>query len=147
MTETATKTEREYPRSVTLRDKTAAAFRLMTRKDADALLAFACELPADDLLFLRTDITDPDVIDQWVRDLKEGRTVTVLADVNGEIAGYASLHHNAVTWQRHVGEIRIQVGSRYRSLGLGRRLAAEVFAIAQERGLRKITAQMTPDQK
>jgi ribosomal protein S18 acetylase RimI-like enzyme len=46
-----------------------------------------------------------------------------------------------------VGEIRIQVGSRFRSLGLGRRLAAEVFAIAREAGLRKITAQMTPDQK
>ncbi len=71
----------------------------------------------------------------------------MLAEAGGELAGYASLHYNEVTWQRHVGEIRIQVGRRFRSQGLGRRLAAEVFAIARDLGLRKITAQMTPDQK
>jgi L-amino acid N-acyltransferase YncA len=143
----ATTVTRDYPRTATLSDRSNATLRLMTAKDAKAVLAFAQALPEDDLLFLRTDITDPAVVDQWVQNIGAGRTITVLAEVNGQLAGYASLHFTEVTWQRHVGEIRIQVGSRYRSLGLGRRLASEVFAIAREAGLRKITAQMTPDQK
>lgn len=138
---------REYPRTIKLENGAPATLRLMAVGDADAILAFAQSLPADDLLFLRSDITDPAVVDTWVQNIAAQRTVTILAEVQGEIAGYASLHATEVTWQRHVGEIRIQVGSRYRSQGLGRRLASEVFAIARSRGLRKITAQMTPDQK
>ena len=57
------------------------------------------------------------------------------------------MHHNEVTWQRHIGELRVQVGPAYRSKGLGRTLAAEIFAIAHDMGLKKIVAHMTPDQQ
>ncbi|MGH7375392.1 MAG: GNAT family N-acetyltransferase, partial [Candidatus Rokuibacteriota bacterium] len=63
------------------------------------------------------------------------------------IAGYAALVQNRVGWQRHLGEIRTQVALRFRSQGLGRALAGEIFSLARGRGLRKIVAQMTPDQK
>jgi L-amino acid N-acyltransferase YncA len=39
------------------------------------------------------------------------------------------------------------VGPDCRKLGLGRRLAQEVFAIAKDLGLQKMLARMTPDQK
>ena len=54
---------------------------------------------------------------------------------------------NRVGWQRHLGEIRAQVALPFRSQGLGRALAGEIFSLARGRGLRKIVAQMTPDQK
>jgi L-amino acid N-acyltransferase YncA len=120
MTQIASQIDREYPRSVKLGDGTTAKLRLMTPADAQAVLEFARALPPDDLLFLRIDITDPAVVEEWVENIGEGRTVTVLAEANGAVAGYASLHHSPVTWQRHVGEIRIQVSSRHRSQGLGR---------------------------
>ena len=82
-----------------------------------------------------------------MKNLTAGRTVTVLAEAGGDLAGYASLHHHETNWQRHLGEIRIQAGQRYRSQRLGRALAGEVFALARELGLRKIVAQMTVDQK
>ncbi len=145
--EAPAKIKRDYPRSVKLEDGSTATLRLMTRRDAKAILTFARDLPADDLLFLRSDITEADNVDEWLRNVEAGRTVSVIAEVEGQTAGYGSLHYNEVTWQRHLGEIRIQVGSRYRSQGLGRRLAAEIFAVARDLGLRKITAQMTPDQK
>lgn len=144
---TETPAEPAYPRSVTLGDGTAITLRRMTGADAERVLAFARALPADDLLFLRTDITNPAVVAQWVRNLEGGRTVTVLAEADGEIAGYGSLHYNATAWQRHMGEIRLQTGSRHRSKGLGRVLSGEVFAIGRSLGLRKIVAQMTADQK
>lgn len=140
-------TRRGYPRAIALDSGTALTLRLMTAADAPAILAFARSLPADDLLFLRTDITSDAVVAQWVKNLAAGRTVTVIAEAGGEIAGYASLHHHETSWQRHLGEIRIQAGPRYRSQGLGRSLAGEVFTLATELGLRKVVAQMTVDQK
>ncbi len=98
-------------------------------------------------MFLRSDITDPKMVAQWVENLGAGRTVSVIADAGADLAGYGSLHFNQVTWQRHLGEIRIQVSQRYRSHGLGRALASEIFAIGRDLGLRKIVAQMTADQK
>jgi RimJ/RimL family protein N-acetyltransferase len=136
----------KYPRAISLGDL-SITLRLMEPSDREAILSFARNLPPDDLLFLRLDIASPDGVDEWVRNIEAGRTITVLADADGAIAGYASVHHNDVLWNRHVGEIRVNVGSEYRRHGLGRRLVNEVFVIARELGLRKITAQMTPDQK
>jgi RimJ/RimL family protein N-acetyltransferase len=138
---------RTYPRPITLDNGAGVTLRLMTAADTGPIIAFAKSLPADDLLFLRTDITNPAVVAQWVNNLTAGRTATVLAEAGGDLAGYASLHHHETSWQRHLGEIRIQAGQRYRSQGLGRALAGEVFALARELGLRKIVAQMTVDQK
>jgi L-amino acid N-acyltransferase YncA len=140
-------TARVYPRTIQLKDNRAASVRLMTPADAPRIVAFARGLPEDDLLFLRTDITNPEMVAQWMQNLEAGRASTVVAEANGEMAGYAALVTNRVSWQRHLGEIRIQVGLRYRSQGVGRALAAEVFSLARARGLQKIVAQMTPDQQ
>ena len=43
--------------------------------------------------------------------------------------------------------MRVLVGREYRGIGLGKRLTNEAFAIAKELGLKKITAQMSTDQR
>jgi len=138
---------REYPRSIRLKDGAQVALRLMTPGDAASIASFARSLPEDDLLFLRMDITDPEAVAHWMRNLEAGLTTTVIAETGGAIAGYAALVQNRVGWQRHLGEIRAQVALPFRSQGLGRALAGEIFSLARGRGLRKIVAQMTPDQK
>lgn len=138
---------RDLRRMVQLKDGSAVVLRLMTPADAGALAAFARSLPEDDLLFLRMDITDPEAVAHWVKNLEAGLTTTVIAETGGAIVGYAALVQNRVSWQRHLGEIRTQVASRFRSQGLGRSLTGEIFSLARGRGLRKIVAQMTPDQK
>jgi len=138
---------REYPQTIRLKDGAPVTLRLMTPADATAIASFARSLPEDDLLFLRMDITDPEAVAHWMRNLEAGLTTTVIAEAGGTIAGYAALVQNRVGWQRHLGEIRTQVALPFRSLGLGRALAGEIFSLARGRGLRKIVAQMTPDQK
>ena len=140
------KTNRPYPIQVKLQGDRAVKLRLMEANDLDKILAFAANLPADDLLFLRTDITDRNVVKQWIDNIKHGHTVTLLAEIDDEIAAYASVHMDQARWTRRVGEIRINASSRFRGMGLGRRLAAEVFDLARSLGLKKITAQMTTDQ-
>ena len=119
MSDAAPAPARALPRTVQLKDGTPVVLRLMTPADAAPIAAFARSLPEDDLLFLRMDITDPDAVAHWMRNLEAGLTTTVLAEAGGEIAGYAALVQNRVAWQRHLGEIRTQVALRFRAQGLG----------------------------
>jgi L-amino acid N-acyltransferase YncA len=73
--------------------------------------------------------------------------VTVLAEGEGVLVGYASLWQDESFWGRHVGELRVLVRPDYRGVGLGRRLSFDVFVIAKDLGLEKIIARMTPEQK
>jgi len=135
-----------FPKQLKLSDGTDVTIRRMEPGDQDKMLSFASRLPEEDLLFLRTDITDKQVVKQWAENIKNGQTVTLLAEVNGEIAAYASVHLEQARWTRRIGEIRINGGQRFRGRGLGRRLTAEIFELARTLGLKKLTAMMTPDQ-
>jgi L-amino acid N-acyltransferase YncA len=135
-----------YPKHIRLPDGQQIMLRLMQAADRDQVLRFACLLPPDDLLFLRTDITEPTIVDAWIAALHAGTTLTVLAFAGEELAGYASLHLEQARWTRRVGEIRVQVGPALRGQGLGRHLTTEIFHLGQARGLKKMAAMMTPDQ-
>ncbi len=148
MSDTSAETRREYPRTIKLRDGAEMTLRLMTGADVDRIVAFGRELPEEDLMFLRVDITDPAVVQRWVESPGANRAVTLVAETpERAMAGYGSLIYNEISWQRHLGEIRLLTGRQHRSRGLGRALALELYHVARELGLRKIVAQMTSDQK
>jgi RimJ/RimL family protein N-acetyltransferase len=142
-----TQLHRSYPRTVSLDDGRQVTLRLMAPADGYRLHAFARSLPEEDLQFLRVDITKMLVVMLWGQNIKAGSTVTVLAEKDRDVVGYASLHNDQVSWQRHLGELRIQIGPAYRGHGLGTALGREIFAIAPEMGIEKIVAHMTPNQK
>ena len=121
-------------------------FRPMVPEDQQAMLAFTDQLLEEDLLFLRLDITQPETVDEWIRNIGRGRTRTILALIDGRIAGYGSIHHNETLWTRHLGEMRLMVAREHRGRGLGSALATRVFAIGRELKLFKITAQMMSSQ-
>jgi len=121
--------------------------RLMGAADKATMLQFARSLPQEDLLFLHTDITDSVSEEEWIADIERGTTVTLLAESDGLLAGYASLHVNPLRWTRQVGEIAINVTPAWRSRGLGEGLCAEILALADILQLRKITAQMVAEHK
>jgi RimJ/RimL family protein N-acetyltransferase len=147
MTEASTPILESYPREIKLGDGRTVVLRLMRKSDRDAVVQFARSLPPDSLLFLRKDITDPEVVDEWVRDIERGRTVTVLAETDSEMLAYGALWLDETFWGRHLGEIRVLVRPDYRGLGIGLQLASDVFAIAKAMGIEKIIARMTPEQE
>jgi len=135
-----------YPKSITLPDGSKVEIRLMTASDKQAILEFARKLPAEDLLFLRIDITKEDAVDAWLANIASGATVTLTAfDADG-LVGYAAVHRNAVPWTRRLGELRVNVNQAYRSRGLGKNLISEIFSVARGLGLRKLVANMMTDQ-
>jgi RimJ/RimL family protein N-acetyltransferase len=137
----------QLPRTLRADDGSEITLRLLGRLDRDALLAFTAKLPEHDLLFLRIDITDPDVVDTWLDNVDLGRIVTIVAERGARILGYGSLHMANAQWSRHVGELRVLVGEEVRGKGVGRALTEAIFAQALEHGIEKMVAQMTIDQK
>lgn len=135
-----------YPAVVVLGD-VSVTLRLLASGDRDAILQFARRLPPHDLLFLRRDITDPEQVDQWLRDTEHGLSLTVLAMSGDEVVGYATVASDGLHWTRHVRELRVLVGPSMRGKNLGRLLTEQAFAIARQQGVKKMIAQMTTDQK
>ncbi|GMU94102.1 MAG: hypothetical protein AMXMBFR4_31600 [Candidatus Hydrogenedentota bacterium] len=138
-------TQRTYPWTDVI-DGREITFRLMCPEDRDGVLGFTNSLPEDDLMFLRLDITKGEVVDEWIRHIRAGRTISVLAMDDGELVGYGNLHFEETLWTRHLGQVRILVRSDRRRMGLGRRLAVEMFQLAKEKGLERLFVQMAADQ-
>ncbi len=138
--------KRNYPWTTTLGDR-QVTLRLMRAEDRDALLAFARSLPADDLLFLSIDITQPEAVDGWAREVAAGRVVTVLAESDGKLVGHGTLNCNNLTWARHLGEIQLLISPDFRGRGLGNLLADEVNSFARAKNLQKVVARMASEQK
>ena len=139
------KFEREYPRTVEAHG-VAWLLRSMQPSDREGLLALAHSIPEHDQLFLRRDITRPEVVERWIAELEAGELATVLAVRGPDIDGYATVQPDRDTWSPHVAELRVHVAPGQRGRGLGRVLTQEAFALALSAGIEKITARMTPDQ-
>ena len=138
----------QYPKKVSLSDGRQFTIRVMEPNDQDrsAITKFAGGLREEDLLYLRTDITDPAVVAQWIQNLRSGHTTTLIAEMDNEMAGYASVHREPARWTRGVGELRVNAAQRFRGVGLGRTLVAEAFNLGKVLGLRKLCGMITPEQ-
>lgn len=134
-----------YPLSIDLKNQPFTV-RPMTPGDGPELLAFASGLPQHDILFMRRDITTPEGIDKWVRDLERGTIHSILAEDSHGICGYSTVHRNDLEWSQHVAEVRVTTAERARGFGLGRLLTREAFNIALSLGIEKLVARMTTDQ-
>ncbi len=135
-----------YPKPITLGDGAKIEIRIMSQDDKTAVLSFARSLAEEDLLFLRSDITQPAVVDEWMNNLESGYSTSLAAYDQDGLVGYASVHKNAAPWTRRVGELRVNVSQDYRARGLGKNLISEIFSVARGLGLQKLMANMTADQ-
>ncbi len=136
-----------YPKTITLPGGEKIELRLMTEDDASAILRFAQALPTEDLLFLRVDLTQQVVIEDWVSNIENGHSTSIVAYEGDDLIGYATVHRNNAPWTRRVGELRVNVSQAYRARSLGKTLISEIFDVARGLGMRKLMANMTADQK
>jgi len=141
----ATDRNQHFPLPLTLQGR-ALVFRPLSPSCRDAMIAFARDLPEQDLLFLDRDIAQPAVVDQWILDVAEGKLVTIVAWQDGVIVGYATTARGTPRWTRHVAELRVVVAEGFRGIGLGRWLLELVFEMALQAGATKLVARMPPDQ-
>ena len=137
---------RSYPRHVKT-DAGDIEFRLMSRADEAAVLAFAQKLPTHDLLFLPRNISQPKVLSAWINEIERGDIKSLLAIKDGRVVGCGTLVRDRHSWSPHVGGIRMVVSLDVRGQGVGRALSQETFALALGSGLERLVVQMTTDQQ
>ncbi|MDA1076059.1 MAG: GNAT family N-acetyltransferase [Proteobacteria bacterium] len=135
-----------YPRMIRINGNDSISINVLSRTDKDAILDFASALAEDDLLFLRVDITEPSVVENWISNVESGTTVSLVAYHGEDLVGYATVDRNLARWTRRVGEIRVNVAAAFRSKGLGRTLVAAIFDVARNLHPKKLVAHMTIDQ-
>ncbi|MBN2328973.1 MAG: GNAT family N-acetyltransferase [Candidatus Omnitrophica bacterium] len=135
----------DYPKTVKLRDGQEIELRRMVEADEQALFDFFNSLGADDVAFLKEDVTNPKVIERWVKQIDYDRVIPILACKGNKILADATLHCNQYGWSRHVGEIRIVTHPEYRKRGMGSILAREIFFLAIKLKLEKVMAHVLED--
>lgn len=138
-----------YPKKETLRDETVVSLRPMAEGDQAKVKAFYRDIPEEDRLFLRDDVTKDEVVDRWFADLNYERVLPILAltEDGSEVVACATLHRYPQGWQRHIGEIRMVVARPYHRRGLGTIMARTIVTEALKAGLDKLVATMMPEQK
>jgi L-amino acid N-acyltransferase YncA len=134
----------KYPRSITLGDGTQVKLRPLMKDDEQALLAYFRNLPPEDRLCLKEDVTDPEVIKGWILNMNYDDTLPIIATDNGRVIGDATLHFSPIGWNRHEGEVRLTTDPRYRVKGLGTQLIEELIDLARELGLEQVSAEIPP---
>ncbi len=136
-----------YPKALKLRGGQQVTLRPLVEDDFDRLLAFFKSLPAEDRLFLKSDVTDREVVERWTKNIDYDSVLPVLAITGEEIVANATLHLNRHGWLRKSGEIRCVVARPYQRSGLGTLLVRELVEHAANRGVERLTSQITTDQR
>jgi ribosomal protein S18 acetylase RimI-like enzyme len=129
-----------YPKTVRLKGNRTAVIRPLQKDDFERLLSFFRSLPDDGRMYLRHDVTDPELIRKWTAEMDLEHVIPLVAVEGDTIAADGTLHIASRGWARHVGHIRLVVGPSHRRLGVGTVIARELVDLAEERKLEKLQA-------
>jgi RimJ/RimL family protein N-acetyltransferase len=137
---------RDYPKEVILKSGEKVILRPMVKEDEQRLLDFFLRLPEKDRLFLKNDVTDPDVIKAWAQNINYEHVIPILAEIDDRIIGDATLHRRTTDQPLNVGEVRIVIDKDFRRRGLGTRLAKEIYYLALSKKMDRLVAEVVEDQ-
>lgn len=138
---------KEFPKQITLKDGTRVTIRPMVKGDADDLFGFFERVPREDRLFLRDDVIDIKVIQEWADSLDYEKVLPLVAIESETIVADATLHRRQGGWTSHVGKVRLVVDRAFRGKGLGSKMVLELIGIAERAGLEKLVAEVMETQQ
>lgn len=130
-----------YRNLITLRDGTRVLLRVLDKDDRDRLQAMFALVGDDDAEAMRENVKDPAVIQTWIDELDYGRVIPLVAVVNDEIVGDATLRLGQGPY-RHKAEVRIFLSKPYRQRGLGTAMLKSVIDIAKRMELHLLTVEV-----
>jgi L-amino acid N-acyltransferase YncA len=134
-----------YRRIVTLGDGARILLRPLTAEDGEGLIQLYASARPEDLRPLRDDVTDPNVVQTWVDKLDYSRVLPLLALINDQIIGNATLHLGSGPY-RYTGEIRIFLTRDFRGRGLGTEMLKTLIELARKGGLHWLRAEVFASQ-
>jgi len=135
-----------YPRKITLHNGVTLVFRPMDRGDVDRLWVFFQQIPPEDKMFFRQDVSRREVVQHWADTLDYGLVLPILALDGGRVVGDATLHRQRTGWKQRVGVVRIQIAPDFRHLGLGTAMIRELRHIGEKSALHYLLAEVIEEQ-
>src|SRR5574337_950383 len=127
-----------FPQTITLWDGTALTVRATARGDEKALLAFYRDLPQEDRLFLKDDVTTESWAERFIRRIERGEAVSLVAEKDRAVLAEATLYRPQHGWSTHVGELRVAVARSHRRKGVATALLRFLVKLASDQGVEKI---------
>jgi RimJ/RimL family protein N-acetyltransferase len=115
--------------------------RPLSKQDKQALVDLFARASDQDLEYFRTDAGDPEVVKSWVDHLNLKNVFPLVAVVDGEIVGDATLHFGE-HFHRHLAWVRIFLDRGYRRQGIGTLMLRSLIEIARRVGLQQLYAEV-----
>ena len=134
-----------YPATFELRDGTEITLRPMTREDGPALAQFFLRIPEDDRFFMKDDVTDPGVIENWAQHLDYDRTLPLLGFAGERMIADAALVRHRGGYRRDSAEVRVVIDPDYRARGLGTIMMRELITVAWDAELDHVDFEMVSE--
>ena len=140
-----TKEEIVYRQIITLSDGARVLLRPLNSEDKQGLIDLFKAVSPEDLRYMRHQVNDPNLIEEWVDDLDYDNVLPLVAVVNEIIVGSATLHLNEGP-ARHRAEVRIYLAKEIRRRGVGSRMIQALIDLAKRRNIYMIEARIINEQ-
>lgn len=119
--------------------------RPLVKADQEQLIRLFADALPEDLEYFRSDVKDPAVITRWCEELDYHAVFPLVAVINNDIVGDATLHVGR-GYTRHLGWVRLYIDRRYRRHGLGRLMLDGLIDTARKIGLQQLLAEVVVNQ-
>ena len=137
----------KFPQKIVLKDGLQCTLRPLKKDDEKRFHEFFLAVPAEERMFIKHRVTQPEVIRDWCQNIDLGRNLPLLAVADGKIVGDATLHQQLGGWKRHIGRVSVLVLPQYRGRGLARKMVTEIVKIARNLGLERVEAEFIGEQE
>lgn len=136
----------KYPREIKLKNGSKAKLRPLRPDDELVFHQFFQAVPPEERLFIKHHVTDINVIRDWCQNIDYEVNLPLLALLDNQIVGSATLHQHQGGWKRHIGRVSVLVHPKFRAIGIARALITDLVEIASMLGLEKVEAEFIGDQ-
>lgn len=135
----------DYPKEVILKDGTGVTLRPLKAGDESALFEMFRRLPEEDLWFLNHDVSDPELIADWINNLNPNLVISIVALLEGRIIANAALMMKRYGAKSHIGKVRISVDPVFRDRRLGTWMLLDLVNLAMAIGLQMLVMRLVQD--
>jgi RimJ/RimL family protein N-acetyltransferase len=134
-----------YRQVKTLPNGARLLLRPLSKEDKEGLVGLFARATQEDLEYFRSDAGDRAVVESWVDDLDLKRVFPLVAVVDGEIVGDATLHFGE-RYHRHAAWVRVFLDRAHRRQGIGMLMLRCLVDIARRMGLQQLYAEIVTTQ-
>jgi L-amino acid N-acyltransferase YncA len=130
-----------------LKDGTEVTIRKLTLSDLDRLMEFYSELPENDKKYFRVDVTKRDVVEQRIKQTRQGNFFRLVALHDDKIIADGNLELSAEEWRKDQGELRVIAAKKFQHKGLGTIMLRELYYLAAQNNVKNVIVRIMRPQK